>query len=209
MPELSICIPVGPNDDRFMYGDAVGTPRPEWELLIEHDPEGLGPAPTRNRLLDRAQGDYIMMIDADNIFTVDTIAKLYEERDEATIVSTERVVFFHGATGEDSHVWEWGWIEAMWSARYLLSSPATMLSTGNVLYPNTDARYPTDCGVYEGWAFLARRIIKDGWGVTAVPGTSYRHRLHDDSYYATRSREGLIEQDLRAALWHVYGDLLQ
>ena len=45
---------------------SLGLRQDEYEILVEHDADGLGPSVTRNRAIDRAQGEYIQFIDCDD-----------------------------------------------------------------------------------------------------------------------------------------------
>ena len=214
-PLLSVCIPhIGEPwlHDCMASVEAQGLER--WpnlagetyavELIVECDLDRNGAGATRNRAIERATGEYLMCMDADDLLPPDTLEPMLNLAAPELIVATSRVQFFDA----DGPRHRWTWYEHLLEPFNLLTMPHSPLGTGNVIYHRSlhdeIGGFPEDCGGYESWAFFARAVLAD-YSYVLAPGTEYLHRLHPDSYWSTRPDH---RADLQAALMHVYAERL-
>src|SRR4029079_14378560 len=89
MGTVSVIVPVGPADEEWLDQCLQSIRSQDYndiELLVEHDPEGTGPAATRNRALKKVTGKYVMFCDADDYLAPGSIRKMVEAIPEADMV---------------------------------------------------------------------------------------------------------------------------
>ncbi len=207
MAELSICIPAY---TRQWLPETLASIEPirvnigtAWEGVIEHevvvvdDTEGRGAGWARNRAFEQASGEWILKVDADDLLTDGLLMQLFMARDVYSIICPEAAQFFD----EDGlrHRWSYAGITAG-EVVSRIASPAS--SAGCLLYHRTlhslYGGFPEDCGAYESWVFVCKRVAA-GHPIVTVPGTHYLHRLHPDSYWGRRN-EGRQDDMQRAML---------
>jgi glycosyltransferase involved in cell wall biosynthesis len=87
---ISVIVPVSRNEEPFLSQALesinVQTYR-DTEIILETDPNGTGPAATRNRALARANGEYVAFCDADDYLAPDALERMVNAIGDADMVA--------------------------------------------------------------------------------------------------------------------------
>lgn len=158
---------------------------------LQVNEKNVGAASNRNIAVGRASGDYILMLDADNVLdhdsTVRLVAGASQMQSDAVAAAYSEIRTFRYAAG-DSHSW-------IMTSRHVslrdavrdLAMPA--VSSGNWIFRKSAwesvGGYPTFAKSWDTHLF-ALRILSLGKALV-VPQTHYHHRLRAGSNYLSYS----------------------
>lgn len=169
------------------------------DITVERFQKNCGSALARNRAVELAAGDWIFMLDADNVLPPGLLASLSEVAEEGVIVTPEAIQYF-----EDVR-WLHRWTFDHLDRRSIITEKVSPAASGNFLFPRSIFEqvggYYLDVGAYDSWAFGVACSLA-GAEYRTVPESFYLHRLHAESYWLRRSQSGEIRRDLYQALCH-------
>jgi glycosyltransferase involved in cell wall biosynthesis len=180
-----------------------------------------GGGAARNTCLELAQGEYIFNLDADNLLVPGLLRELLDAADTAlaesgdhAMVSPATLQYFRDARrrvlgvelpGRSRRILMHAWKYSRLSYEDVMTHPETPASSGNYLYHRSIADavggHFEDCGAYDAWSFGVR-CYDAGYRYVTVPGTSYLHRLHAQSYWTRNQNTGANRENLFRALSH-------
>jgi glycosyltransferase involved in cell wall biosynthesis len=220
-PKISIITPVKRGSTKWLnecWESLAAQDEIEWEWLVELD--GNGPiepdilklletadsrlklagcgiqmygAATRNMALSRAQGQWVLPLDADDMLAPNALSTLLaaaEDSSAKVIVGTIDVLFPDGSTKHDTHSFPAGYRPA----DEILDLVVTLQrmphhAVGTLM----DTRLLTQFGGYPAVPYaqdlLVQYLLASRVGIVAIPQTTYIYRHHDAQMTADTTSE--------------------
>lgn len=182
-------------------------------VLSLRDNQGGGAA--RNHGINNASGEFIYMLDADNVLPEGSVAPQLElaRCTEAPAVSVASVQFFGGEGRDLLHVWQMEERRGQSGIDEMFRSIRVPASHGNYLFRRSTfdqvGGYEEGRGAMDAWTFGFKHVAH-GLPVLIAPETSYLHRVDrpgHDSYWTREQRSGTNDQNALQTVLQ-YADLL-
>lgn len=177
--------------------------------------ENQGGGAARNHGINNASGDFIYMLDADNVLPEGAVASQLElaRRAQAPAVSVASVQFFGGEGQDLLHVWQMEERAGQSGIDEMFRSIRVPASHGNYLFRRSTfdhvGGYEEGRGAMDAWTFGFKHVAH-GLPVLIAPETSYLHRVDrpgHDSYWTREQRSGTNDQNALQTVLQ-YADLL-
>lgn len=191
----------------------IGDPR----IRLLHNPASLGPGPSRDRLIAAAQGDYIAVLDADDVYLPGRLQRLLEVAPPGECLVFDDIMECH-ETPDGLRAWQrvhgdgfaalraegavvpCGLADVISARRFLLKPLITLAAIRRLGVTHPAVPYAEDGAFF--WTLLAR-----GLPAYHLPEAHYLYRITPGSASASRDRnalladvvEGLLAEDLAPA----------
>jgi glycosyltransferase involved in cell wall biosynthesis len=166
----------------------------------------LGGGGTRNRAVAQSRGEWLYVLDSDNIIPTGTAQAVLDALRDSGLeaASIERLDFFTDQPGDGEHDWPLLHEDGVSSLRHIFESGAVPASHGNYAFTRRvfDAvhGYEEGRGAMDAWTFGLKHLLKD-YDVAIAPGTFYFHRVgRKDSQWMVDAKRGLNDANGIAVL---------
>jgi glycosyltransferase involved in cell wall biosynthesis len=177
--------------------------------------ENQGGGAARNHGINHSSGEFIYMLDADNVLPEGCVAPQLElaRRTQAPAVSVASVQFFGGDGRDLLHVWQMEERCGQSGIDEMFRSIRVPASHGNYLFRRSTFDqvhgYEEGRGAMDAWTFGFKHVAH-GLPLLIAPETSYLHRVDrpgHDSYWTREQRSGTNDQNALQTVLQ-YADLL-
>jgi succinoglycan biosynthesis protein ExoO len=201
--ELLVCDDAS-TDDTAAIVAAIDDPR----IHLVRNPASLGPGPSRDRLIAMARGDYIAVLDADDVYLPGRLARLLEVAPRGECLVFDDVMECHetpgglrpwqrvhggsfGAPRDGSAVIPCTLADVISARRFLLKPLVTLAAIRRLGVTHPAVAYAEDGAFF--WTLLAR-------GVPAfhLPEAHYLYRITPGSASASKDRNALLADVVEA-----------
>jgi glycosyltransferase involved in cell wall biosynthesis len=157
-----------------------------------------GGGATRNTAARLARGDFLYVIDADNVLPARCVAAQLETMRSSGLeaASVGQLYFFEGAVGNVTGGWVLGHERGRSTLGHLLRSTVVPASHGNYLFTRRlfeeSGGYEENAGAMDAWTFGLKHLLR-GFDVGIAESAHYLHRVHphgSESYWTREQRLG-------------------
>ena len=172
------------SDDHSTYG----TPELIKKLAVQHqeikyflNEKNLGAPANRNFAISQSKGNFIYMLDHDNILEDNSMQKLIDAINKrgCGAATFQELYFFKGEVSNHRGSWLYKYPDNLFTIREFISRTDTPTASNNYMY--TRAAYDKAGGYPERGARenlgFGLRLVATGTPIAIVPGTKYYHRI--------------------------------
>ena len=179
---------------------ADGTPELIKKLAAEHreiiyflNEKSLGAPANRNSAISHSRGDYIYMLDHDNILEDNSIPKLIDAINKRGhgAATFQELYFFKGEISNHRGSWLYKYPDNLFTIREFINHPNSPAASNNYMFTRAAydkaGGYP-DRGARENLGF-GLRLVATGTPIAIVPDTKYYHRIISSGMWWTEQNK--------------------